>query len=66
MSNPIQIDNLGGGRWRCIVAGHPVRFTGSREAAVRFFTRCTERSDSRGLLRTDAGGVSVIVTTRLP
>ena len=66
MSNPIQIDDLGGDRWRCMIGGQPVRFTGSREAAVRFFTGYAQRADARGVLRAGAAVVSVTVTTRLP
>ena len=66
MRNPIQIDDLGGDRWRCMIGGQPVRFTGSREAAVRFFTRYAERADARGVLRTEARCDSVSVTTLLP
>lgn len=59
MSKPIQIESLGGDRWRCMIAGSPVRFTGSREAAERFFRGYVQRADSRGVLRTEAGGVVV-------
>ena len=59
MSKPIQIDDLGDGRWRCVIAGSPVRFRGSREAAERFFRGYLQRADARGVLRTEAGGVTV-------
>lgn len=58
MSKPIQIDDLGDGRWRCLIGGQPVRFRGSREAAVKFFTSYAARADARGLLRTEAGDVT--------
>jgi hypothetical protein len=35
------------------IAGRPVRFRGSREAAEKFFERLAQRIDDRGLLRLD-------------